>query len=77
MGDEMNWSTENLLVEVSECRDKHIHLALKGRAKGQLAFDDFDAFATFIETCQVFARLHSPVTIELRDLFVDDDDEWS
>ena len=76
MDDMMDESTENLLVDVSECRDRHIHVALKGRAKGELAFDDFDAFATFVEACQVFAIGHSPVTTELRDVFGNEDAWW-
>jgi hypothetical protein len=73
MDDETYEPVEDFLVDVSQCGNKHIHVALQGRAQGEVAFDDFDAFATFAESCQVFVARHSPVPNDFLDAF---GDEW-
>jgi hypothetical protein len=73
MDDETHEPVEDLLVDVSQCGNERIHVALQGRAQGEATFDDFDAFATFAESCQVFVARHSPAPNSFLDAF---GDEW-
>ena len=54
-------------VDIYQCTDEHVHVVLRGQSEGKAYFDDFQAFAKFVEVCREFIERRAPIP----ELFLD------